>query len=117
MFDCRNYNELVDWMDMVLVGWIRYNAKKYEGFQDMVDNIYVDAIPLVFSNYIGIFESFVRAARTSEDVWNIMKETLLKYDNTDFSLMVNRLYREFLKHCINGNIEKYKKIWSKYHGY
>lgn len=117
MCDFRDYKKLVDWMDIVLVDWIKDNAKKYDSFQDMIDSI--DAIPLGFDivndGYIDAFESFVRASRTSEDAWNIMKETLLKYGKTDFSLMVNRLYREFLIHCISGNIEKYKRIWSKYH--
>lgn len=114
MFDFRNCKELVDWADTILVDWIRDNAKKYESFQDMVDDI--DAIPLGFSSYTSAFEAFVWAARTSEDVWNIMKGTLLEYGKTDFGLMVNNMHRQFLLHCINNDIERYKRIWCKYHG-
>lgn len=114
MFDFRNYKELVDWADTVLVGWIRYNAKKYDSFQDMIDDI--DAIIFCFSNYIGAFESFVRAARTSEDAWNIMKGTLLEYGKTDFGPMIDNMYRQFLLHCISDDIEGYERIWNKYHG-
>lgn len=117
MFDFKNYKELVDWADMVLVYWIRYNAKKYDGFQDMVDDI--DAIPLGIDiandGYKSAFESFVRAARTSEDAWNIMKGTLLEYGKTDFGPMVDNMYRQFLLHCISDDIEGYERIWNKYH--
>lgn len=118
MFDFRNYNELVDWADTVLVGWIKDNAKKYDSFQDMVSDI--DVIPLGFDilndGYKSAFEAFVWAARISEDVWNLMKDTLLEYDKSDFGLMVDRMYRQFLLHCISNDIEGYKRIWSKYHG-
>jgi len=114
MFDFRNCKELVDWADTILVDWIKDNAKKYDGFQDMVDDI--DAIPLGFSDYTSAFEAFVWAARTSEDVWNIMKDILLEYDKIDFGLMVDRMYRQFLLHCISNDIEGYKRIWRKYHG-
>lgn len=118
MCDFKDYKKLVDWMDIVLVDWIKDNAKKYDGFQDMVDDI--DAIPLGFDilndGYKSAFEAFVWAARTSEDVWNIMKGTLLEYGKTDFGLMVNNMHRQFLLHCINSDIEGYKRIWCKYHG-
>ena len=114
MFDFRNCKELVDWADMVLVYWIRYNAKKYDSFQDMVDGI--DAIPLGFSDYTSAFEAFVWAARTSEDVWDIMKDILLEYGKIDFGLMVDRMYRQFLLRCIICDADGYKRIWSKYHG-
>lgn len=114
MFDFRNCKELVDWADTILVGWIKDNAKKYESFQDMVDDI--DAIPLGFSSYTSAFEAFVWAARTSEDVWNIMNDILLEYDKINFGLMVDRMYRQFLLYCISCDIEGYERIWSKYHG-
>ncbi len=118
MFDFSNYKELVGWMDIVLVGWIRDNAKKYDSFQDMIDDI--DAIPLGFdivnNGYKSAFESFVRAARTSEDVWDIMKETLLEYGKINFGLIVDRMYRQFLLHCISNDTEGYRRIWDKYHG-
>lgn len=118
MFDFRNYKELVDWADTVLVGWIRDNAKKYESFQDMIDN--TDAIPLGFDivvdSYKSAFESFVRAARTSEDAWDIMKDILLEYVKIDFGLMVDRMYRQFLLYCIIDDVKGYKRIWRKYHG-
>lgn len=117
MFDFTNYNELVDWADTVLVDWIKDNAKKYDGFQDMVDDI--DAIPIginfVNDGYKSAFESFVRAARTSEDAWAIMKDILLESGNPDFGLIVDNMYRQFLLHCINSDIEGYRRIWDKYH--
>lgn len=118
MCDFKDYKKFVDWMDIVLVDWIKDNARKYESFQDMVDDI--DAIPLGFDivndGYKSAFESFVRAARTSEDAWNIMKETLLEYGKIDFGLIVDRLYRQFLLHYISEDIEGCERIWNKYHG-
>lgn len=117
MFDFKNYKELVGWADTILVGWMRYNAKKYDGFQDMVDDI--DAIPLGIDiandGYKSAFESFVRAARTSEDAWDIMKETLLEYSKIDFGLMVDRMYRQFFWYYISCDIDGFKRIWNKYH--
>lgn len=113
MFDFRNYKELVDWADFILCDWIMGDASDYDSFQDMVDDI--DAAP-ISEEYIGAFELFVRAARTSEDVWNIMKGTLLEYGKIDFGLMVDRMYRQFLLHCISCDTEGYKRIWNKYHG-
>lgn len=117
MFDFKNCKELVDWADTILVDWIKDNAKKYDGFQDMVDDI--DTIPLGINFVIGgntsAFEAFVWAARTSEDAWNIMKETLLEYGKTDFGPMVDNMYRQFLLHCISDDIEGYERIWNKYH--
>lgn len=118
MCDFKDYKKLVDWMDIVLVDWIKDNAKKYDGFQDMVDDI--DAIPLGFDilndGYKSAFEAFVWAARTSEDVWNIMNDILLVYDKINFGLMVDRMYRQFLLYCIIDDVKGYKRIWNKYHG-
>lgn len=118
MFDFKNYKELIDRADMILVDWMKDNAKKYKSFQDMIDDI--DAIPLgfdiVMDGYKDAFESFVRAARTSEYTWSLLKDVLLEYGKTDFGLMVDRMYRQLLLHCISGDIEGYEMIWDKYHG-
>lgn len=113
MFNFKDYKKLVDWADFILCDWIMGDASDYESFQDMVDDI--DAVP-ISEEYIDAFESFVRAARTSEDAWNIMKETLLEYGKTDFGPMVDNMYRQFLLHCISNDIEGYERIWNKYHG-
>lgn len=112
MFDFRNYNELVDWADTVLVDWMRYNAKKYDGFQDMVDDI--DAIPLGIDDYatlVSAEESFMRVARISDEVWAIFIELVRNRKNVS----VHDLYRQFLLHCINCDVDGYKRIWNKYH--
>ncbi|QHJ82634.1 MAG: hypothetical protein [Caudoviricetes sp.] len=113
MFAFRDYKKLVDWADFILCDWIMGDASDYESFQDMVGDI--DAAP-ISEEYIDAFEAFVRAARTSEDAWAIMKDILLEYGKVDFDLMVDRMYSQFLLHCISNDIEGYKRIWSKYHG-
>ena len=117
MFDFRNYNELVDWADTVLVDWMRYNAKKYDGFQDMVSDISANpyAISLGIGDYatlVSAEESFMRVARISDEVWAIFIESTRNRMNAS----VHELYRQFLLHCISNDIEGYKRIWNKYHG-
>lgn len=117
MFDLKTYNQFVDWADTILVNWVKDHARDYKSFQDMIDDI--DTVPLGFSNvndgYIGIFESFVTIARQSPFTRSILKETLLECGNADFGLMVDRLYRDFLLHCIGSDIKGYERVWKEYH--
>lgn len=117
MFVFKNYKELVDWADTVLVDWMKDNARNYKSFQDMVSDISVNpfAISLGINDYatlVSAEESFMRVARISDEVWAIFIESTRNRMNAS----VHELYRRFLVHCINGDTKRYKRIWSKYHG-
>lgn len=113
MFDFRNYEDLVDWADTVLVDWMEGHSRDYTSFQDMVDHIYV--IPLGINDYATIVKAeqgFMNVAQISNEVWDIFIESTKPHSNYS----IRDLYRQFLLHHISNNTEKYKRIWNKYHG-